>query len=239
VTYAPDGRIPGHSLFHAAAWSRLGFKVTLIVVVDEFESFVADTHTDFAAGLCVRLNEGYDFGAWATAIMQMPAVAKANLLVVANDSIYGPFNSFSDLLGRVSRCSADIIGMTESYEINHHIQSYMMFFRQSALRNKAFKKFWRAVKIGGRGFVIRNYELTFMSKMERAGLRTSILFPITTETCNPTLKYWRQLIEHGFPFIKVQLLRDNPTRVGISGWEQLLASHGYDIQLIRNHLRLQ
>src|SRR5579863_6400977 len=65
VTYAPGGKIPAHSLFHARAWVKAGFKLTLIVAVDEFESYAPSPDLNFADGLCLRLNQGYDFGAWA------------------------------------------------------------------------------------------------------------------------------------------------------------------------------
>jgi lipopolysaccharide biosynthesis protein len=236
VTYAPGGRIPSHSLFHAREWARSGFNVTLIIVLDKLEMYQPTSATDFAHGLCLRLNEGYDFGAWAGSVVQTADFTSASLLAFANDSVYGPFDTFSTMLRRVDASSADIIGLTESFQIRHHIQSYLIFFRQSALRKRAFMSFWRGVKTGDRAFVIDRYELNLLSRMERSGLKIDILFPITDGECNPTLSHWRELIQNGYPFIKVQLLRDNPTNVDISDWKQILARKGYDLELIREHI---
>src|SRR5215469_14625115 len=200
VTYAPMGKIPSYSLVHAREWARAHFKVVLIVVVDEFDLYKPGPETDFASGLCVRLNMGYDFGAWAGAITDTPSIKKAGLLAVANDSLFGPFDGFLAMLGRIRQSKADVIGLTENFQIKHHIQSYIMFFSPRAVRKRAFLKFWRNLRVGNRDFVIENYELNFMSRMERAGLKTEVLFPITKEDCNPTLKYWRELITSGFPF---------------------------------------
>jgi lipopolysaccharide biosynthesis protein len=236
VTYAPGGRIPSHSLFHAREWARSGYNVTLIVVLDELDLYQPTFATDFAQGLCLRVNDGYDFGAWAGSIVQTGDFLNASLLAFANDSVYGPFDTFSTMLRRVDASTADIIGLTENFQIRHHIQSYLIFFRQSALRKRAFMNFWRGVKTGDRAFVIDRYELNLLSHMERAGLKTEILFPITDRACNPTLSYWRELIQGGYPFIKIQLLRDNPTNIDISGWKQILERKGFDLELIREHI---
>ena len=236
VTYAPSGTVPNHSLFHARSWSEQGFKVLVIVVVDDLHGYVAGPDLDFADAVCVRLNRGYDFGAWAAAIARTPDIARLRLLALVNDSVYGPFRKFPAMLQRVERGDADVVGATESHQITYHLQSYMLFFRQAALRNPAFLKFWRGLKTGGREFVIRNYELKLTALMRQAGLRTEALFPITNEDCNPTLRYWRELVQSGFPFIKAQLLRDNPTGVDLSGWETIVSAEGFDPLVIHTHL---
>jgi hypothetical protein len=34
---------------------------------------------------------------------------------------------------------------------------------------------------------------------------------------------WRELVRAGFPYIKVELLRDNPAGVAIDGWQEEIA----------------
>jgi hypothetical protein len=53
---------------------------------------------------------------------------------------------------------------------------------------------------------------------------------------NPTLTGWRELIDEGFPFLKVQLMRDNPRGADLSDWESFVAARGYDPALIRDYL---
>jgi len=239
VTYTGDGRVSEHALFHARAWAEAGFKVNLTIVLESLESFAMDTDLAFAAGVLLRLNLGYDFGAWATTIAQLPDLKKACLICLANDSVYGPFKGFSAMLDRVRTSDADIIGLTESYERTRHFQSYMIFARQKAILHPSFKRFWRNVRTGGRAFVIQKYELKFLSKMESAGLRTLALYPARERGTNPTLALWRELLFAGFPFIKVQLLRDNPLQMDLTGWDSLLRERGFDPRLIREHLKKQ
>jgi hypothetical protein len=75
--------------------------------------------------------------------------------------------------------------------------------------------------------------------MERAGLRALALYPAIERESNPTLMFWRELIMSGFPFLKVQLLRDNPLQVDLTGWDSLVRERGFDPDLVRDHLRIQ
>ena len=60
-------------------------------------------------------------------------------------------------------------------------------------------------------------------KLHAVRLRDSIARQVTL---NPTTDLWRQLLLAGFPFIKRELLRDNPTRVeDIGEWIDVLREH--------------
>lgn len=79
-----------------------------------------------------------------------------------------------------------------------------------------------------------------VTKLEAAGLRGAALYPYQHEergrTLNPTLHQWRDLLGFGFPFIKAELLHDNPTGEDLSGWRNLVAANGYDVNIITGFL---
>ena len=57
---------------------------------------------------------------------------------------------------------------------------------------------------------------------------------------NPTHFYWDVLIrDFGVPFIKIELIRDNPSKIeNINEWMNLLRNYtNYEINLIKNHLK--
>ena len=55
--------------------------------------------------------------------------------------------------------------------------------------------------------------------------------------CNPTHKLWHLLLKSQVPFIKVELLRDNPLKVNLRKLNPALAKlTNYDLKLIRDHL---
>jgi hypothetical protein len=58
---------------------------------------------------------------------------------------------------------------------------------------------------------------------------------------NPTCELWRQLLLAGCPFLKVELLRKNPTDVpDIADWRSVVASlPGGDVGMIERDLQRQ
>jgi hypothetical protein len=227
VSYAPGSVMPEYSRFHARAWAEAGFHVIIVLNTDLFGDDTRMDDLDFASGVLVRENRGYDFGAWASALQALPTVKTASLVALVNDSIYGPLNTFGQMLERAREVDCDVIGAVESLEFGRHFQSFLLLFRPRALHSDAFWDFWRKVRAGGRLIAVYRYELRLLSALERAGLRCDALFR-SSDTRNPTLTKWRQLIDQGLPYVKVALLRDNTFKSDLSGWQEVLEKHGYD-----------
>jgi lipopolysaccharide biosynthesis protein len=234
VSYAPGGVMPEHSRFHAEAWAHAGFRVVVVLNTDVVDSVVRAWDLSFAAGILVRENRGYDFGAWASALNELPVIRTSSLVALVNDSVYGPLNSFDDMLQRVRALDGDVIGVTESREFVRHFQSYLLFFRPKALNAAVFWHFWKNIRAGGRIIAIYRYEQGLLATMERAGLRCAALFR-AHDARNPTLTRWRALIDEGFPYVKVGLLRDNVFDADLSGWQEVLFEHGYDPALAHEY----
>lgn len=221
-------------------WRLHGFKVILIVAADHPTRFISVARSvDYSNvdGIAVRPNVGYDFGSWAAAIRSLPDVRNASLLALANDSLYGPLNGFAELIARVDSSCADIVGVTDSHEIQHHLQSYLVFHKPASLTGDAFEKFWQSVRWHGRESTIRRLELPMLDRLKESDVKVEVLFPADfTRLGNPTLVHWKELLEAGFPFVKVQLLRDNPRQSDITGWDQEMLNRGYDPRLVQDHL---
>jgi hypothetical protein len=56
---------------------------------------------------------------------------------------------------------------------------------------------------------------------------------------NPTSDFWRQLLQSGFPFVKRELLRSNPTGVGdLADWRDVVAEASTaDLEAIERDLQ--
>lgn len=241
ASYSADGTIANHTLYLAQHWKSQGFKVLLIVASDR-KTFVGSSECDLSNidGLMWRRNAGYDFGSWAVAMRSRPDIRDASLLAITNDSVYGPLTGFPEFLARVEATRGDVVGMTDSYEVRHHFQSYLVFYRPRALKSTAFEQFWTTLKEGGREDVIFAAEVPQMGLLMAGGLDVAILFPVSSDTpVNPTLFHWRSLLDAGFPFVKVDLLRSNPARANLEGWEEVLANRGFDPARVREHLGLR
>lgn len=238
VSYVPGTRVPEHAIVHAQAWADAGYKVVMVLAADRPDQVAADPSLDFCTAILLRQNQGYDFGAWAAAMGMSTGLFAADILAITNDSVYGPLGNFSALLSRVEAEDADIVGLTDSREKVHHLQSYCLFFKRQALIHPALARFWRGVRGGGRDKVIHAYEMTFRARMVNAGLRVGVLFPATSDLppSNPTLQNWRSLLASGFPFVKVQLLRDNPLNDDLTGWRNIMRDAGFDPTIVDRHL---
>jgi Rhamnan synthesis protein F len=224
-----------------------------------------------AARIVLRRNVGYDFAAWRDAMTAcgLPASGTA-LLLLANDSVYGPLRPLGPALQRIDFDEADVWGATDSWQHRFHLQSYFVAFGPKALASEAFADFWNAVRaVRSKGWVVTRYEMGLSRALIAAGLRCRALWPYTgtiealrestaaREECpaepardpfaaasgrneervlnaalrhiplNPTADLWQVLIGQGFPFLKRELLRDNPSRVpDIAAWPSVVRGIG-------------
>jgi lipopolysaccharide biosynthesis protein len=124
-----------------------------------------------------RDNLGYDFGAYKDGISLIPDLGKIDLLLLANDSVYGPFWPLSSLLSRADRSRSQFWGLTDCWDRAYHLQSYFLLFGQEAINSEAFRKFWRKIRyVNSKSYIIRKYEVGLSQTMAKAGLRGTAFF---------------------------------------------------------------
>jgi hypothetical protein len=96
------------------------------------------------------------------------------------------------------------------------------------------------VLLRNREEIIHRYEVPMTERFREKGLRGAVLVPARPgwgQAENPTLHRWREILAAGAPYLKVQLLRENPHRQPIDDWPEVVRTHGYDPGLIERHLR--
>lgn len=240
VAMCRDGAFADFTLDYVSALAREGFAVVVVAVVDNIDGPMP-VPPEGSVGVLVRENAGFDFAAWATVLRLWPELYECDMVVFANDSVFGPFDGFADMIAALRTSSADAVALTESREVRPHFQSYFFALKGSALRSGGVRRFWEDVKILPKKWdVTRRYEVNLLSVLMQAGLETRILFPLPpvrrVHKVNPTLTRWRELIDIGFPFMKVAALRDPDRRVDLAGWESVLLARGADIDRIKQHL---
>jgi glycosyltransferase involved in cell wall biosynthesis len=240
VTHSPDGLIKPHVAHFISELKRGGIGVVLAIAADRPMQPIAPDLTSLLAGLFVRENKGYDFAAWAHVLQLCPELFGAPLLYFINDSNYGPLNGgkFASLLQRIRGSTADVIGLTDSYEHEWHVQSYFLAFKPVALSSIPFHRFLNSIGIlGDKDAVIRTYELKLAPYLRDHGMKVEVIFdapyvPSAEYRYNRTLFNWKQLIEEGYPFIKVVALRGDHADIDATGWREIVAQEGYDASLI-------
>jgi FkbM family methyltransferase len=240
VTHSPDGKLKPHVRPYIAALRRHGIEVTLIVAADAAWLDQDALPLDEVDTLVVRENLGLDFAAWAHVLQLEPELFDSDTLYLLNDSLIGPFNDtlFEKLLCRLRSEPADMIGMTESWEYEWHVQSFFLALRRGALASPVLQDFFNNVVIlPTKHDVIQRYELKFAPTLRASGISHAVLFPSENRD-NRTLFDWKRLIDDGFPFVKIMALRDKIEGVDSSGWRAVLTAHGYDLALAEPALQV-
>lgn len=212
VTHSPDGRIKPHVLHHLAALKRHGLNVVLVIACDAAFREADNYLLNLVDGLYVRENVGFDFAAWAHLLRIRPELYAIDTLYLINDSIVGPLDLelFGDIMRRIRDADADVIGLTDNVERQWHLQSYFLAFNSSVLASSAFRDFIDHIQsLSQKQDVINLYETRLAGQLLAAGLRCKALFPARHER-NATTCDWEELLESGFPFIKMEVLRNLP-----------------------------
>lgn len=212
-----------HVLYHLKALRAAGLEIIFVLVVDDSIDRPVPVPRELVRGFVIRKNAGFDFGAWADAFRAFPTLWQSEAVVLANDSIFGPIGDFQSLLNTILRLPADFIGLTESVQHARHYQSFFLMLKGRALTSPTAQEFWRSIENQKeKSEAVLRYELMLLRRYEQIGLRCTAMLSwrhIPGESrFNPTHSRWRELLEHGFPYIKVDLLRDWRDSPYLAGW---------------------
>ena len=263
--------VRNHVLTYLNALKDAGFSVVCVTNSGSLLPAARERLQSCCAAVLVRRNIGYDFGAWREALEQL-ALPRSNttMLLLANDSVYGPLAPLNELCRRVDFVTADIWGAAESWQTRYHLQSYFLLIGDTVLRSAAWQRFWSRIRpVPSKHWIVRHYEVGLSQLLLSAGFRCEALWPyshliadvdplllnsssrneggdledrdpvirarqaharhvreanVRQRPLNPTTDLWRQLLRAGFPFVKRELLRDNPTRVrDVVDWRDEIA----------------
>lgn len=254
------GKVAEHVRRYVDALRAADLSIVFVTNAGRLEPEAREWLLERCAWVIVRRNRGLDFAAWrdALSVAGLPR-PETELLLIANDSVYGPFMPITHLLSQMPAAEADVWGLTESWQHRYHLQSYFLAFSGAALRSSAFASFWEGVRdLPSKTAVIRKYEVGLTQYLLSHGLRCRALWPyvdlvsslVTSERekerdddptakdvlcrgtdlanaqvaarrkpLNPTANLWRPLLAGGFPFLKRELLRSNPTGIAdVGAW---------------------
>jgi lipopolysaccharide biosynthesis protein len=204
-----------------------------------------DEAVDRARAVCdevvLRPNRGFDFGMWSHVILATD-LAPWDELLLTNSSIFGPLTRLDALLGRMSADRCDFWGMTDNDELHWHIQSYFVVFKKKVLESPAFADFWRSVlPYRNKLQVIFSYELGLTTFLTEADFVPKVLVPMESLPRakdhdgiygNTTCLHPLEVLRAGLPFVKVELLRDNPYALDLRPIVAEMNRAGYDPALV-------
>jgi hypothetical protein len=224
----PDGELDDYVLHSIEAWRAVGFDVVLISTSAELTPQAIERARACCSHVIWRQNVGLDFASWKAGFDRVvPVRGEPVRMVLTNDSVFGPFKPLGPLVEKANPHA--LTGLTDSFEHGHHLQSYCLLLGEPLLASRAFRTFWKGIRLlSDKDTIIQWYELGFSRSMRSGGQPVTPLFAfkdvvekarrnssfqfaqIPNRWLNPTLHLWDVLIEDfDFPFLKTELLKRN------------------------------
>lgn len=253
-----DNIIDDYVVYYLQALAKLGCETIVVTTAEELAEDEIRKALPFCRQFIIKRNIGYDFASWRTALVAVEDLSGYERVVVANDSVYGPLQDLGAVFKEMSHRDLSFWGITDSLRYGRHLQSYFMVFERPVLNSLVFRKFWKCLPdYRDKHVVIAQCEVGLSRRLAAAGFNFGAYNPVETvfenmskehdglfwrvrgHRFNTTHMGWRILLHAGCPFLKVQLLRDNPKKLeGLANWDrELNAVSDYDTGLIQRHLK--
>lgn len=94
----------------------------------------------------IKENEGYDFKSWQVGFRLAGDLSQFDEVLICNDSVYGPLFDLGTVFSKMESVDCDFWGLTNSYEIQEHVQSFFVSFKSQVIRSEAFSSFWADIR---------------------------------------------------------------------------------------------
>jgi hypothetical protein len=202
-----------------------------------------------------------DFGSWHLALDLLgdAVLQRYAKIVLTNDSCYFPARDPGPFLAALHATSADVFAATDSLSGGrYHLQSYFLALSPAALEALRPEIARRVAEQAGatKLSLIQRFEVGLSEFVLGQGLTTEAFCTIASvddvaaalsppderpisrlavSVTNLTHHFWRHTLDSGLPFLKVELLRDNPVEVDIEDWEAAVDG-ACTPQIITTHL---
>lgn len=213
VSYAPNALIKPHVRHHINSLIGAGISVALVINVDDVHADLSSLSVDGLklAGLYVRENKGFDFGAWSHLYSMMPTSLGMRRLYLVNDSMIGPLSAqmFAKLMHKIKISTADMLGLIANTKPAFHLQSFFLVFNESILKDKRFDRFLKTIwSFPTKEMVIELYEVRLTQLIRDLGYVAEPLFEIETDRYQKTdavIHRLDELLEIDFPYVKTSM----------------------------------
>jgi lipopolysaccharide biosynthesis protein len=255
-SYSFSGVVEEYVYYYLKELKKAGFSIVFISTSALQEKCV-DRLSEYVFLIIERENKCPDFGSWKVGLSMLNWGKKLNSVLLVNDSVFGPFFDLGDIISPMKK-KYDVWGMTDSYEVEYHLQSYFLYFNKTAIASEVFTKFWRNVDLSAsKEEVIYKYEVGLSGIFARSNLQLGAYASIDMlsknavhghKIINPTLVFWKSLIkEHQFPFLKRELIiKMNISKtyfnidlyINVGTWKRMIAENStYQVSYVDDFIR--
>ena len=243
--YDPDGTLDPHVATAVDAYVDAGADVVVITTGLDDAGVAALDGRALMVLTKSRNDDLRDFGGWQHALAELgeERLAAYRRVVLTNDSVYFPVRDPATLLAALHASEADLFAATDSVSGGrYHLQSYFLALGPRAVRTLAPELARRVAEQaeGTKLTLVQRFEVGLSEFALAEGLTTEVHVPLRSiadlpaamrppdrrrfsrlaaTVLNVTHHFWSTLLARDLPFLKVELLRDNPVDVDVTGWE--------------------
>lgn len=173
-----------HVLHYLGQLKQCGYEVVFVSTSKAIPEVSLNALSKVCHTVCIRENVGYDFGSYKVGIQWLKQQGvQVSRLLVANDSVFGPFNDLQPVLHAMERENVDLYGMTDSHDHGYHLQSYFILYGAKIYGSAVFDEFWTAVDLISNSYdnfkqkIVQSYEVGGSQHFLQAGCSYSVAFP--------------------------------------------------------------
>jgi len=262
VHFDVDGTVDAHVLAAVDAYRAAGADVCSVTVGLDDAALAPLRERSITVVHRSSNDELRDFGGWHLALEALgPAtLSRYTQVVLANDSAYFPVLDPAPFLDAMRSSEADVFAATDSLSGGrYHLQSYFLALRPRALEVLVPEIARRIAEQAGatKLSLIQRFEVGLTQYALAQGLTTEAfcsvagisdvaaalsppdprpLSRLAVSITNLTHHFWRHALTTDLPFLKVELLRDNPLDVATDGWQDAIGGGSCTSALIEGHL---
>ncbi len=204
-SYFNGAKIPDYIRVYLLELSKYFSRIIFITNDKEINEESLTFLTQNKIELFLVVNEGYDFGMWHKALAKYD-VSGYDRLGLINDSciLFGKLDTFFKWLDKEK---PDYSGLTDSYQIEYHIQSYFLIINKETIPF-VIDYFRQNGIIAELSEVIRVYEVGLSQYLVKMGKNLKAMYHFTKETDsnNNAIVWAMPLIKEGFPMVKKKII---------------------------------
>jgi lipopolysaccharide biosynthesis protein len=253
-----DSIVSDYIFYYLRQLRESGFDIVFISTSPSMSQLDLKRLQEIVAFVVHRANLGYDFYSWKIGMMVRPPAEKTQRVLLANDSVFGPVFPIDSFLSRMQDCDLDMVGITDSWWISYHVQSYFLYFSQKVVESGFLQRFFNDVRVlSSKTDIINQYEIGISKKLARERFTIGALVEYirlyqdnytNTSTISQdyvrdaTVFFWKELLtQKKSPFIKKSIWKVLPADECLYSplVEDVLRKNGsgFSVELIDCHLK--
>ena len=228
-------------------------KVADIIYVSDCD--MLDDELNKISKYCIHIingrHEEYDFGSYKRGYIyakENNILQNYDYLILCNDSCYGPFFNFQEIVENMESKNTDVWGIfkcLKDKENDEHLQSYFLSLKQKVYLSEYFYNFMYSIKKEkDKWEVVKKYEIGLgnLLKNEKVSISSFLDSSIKeNETDNNNVPFYNPYIalKNNFPFLKIASFKNHfYTKLHIDVIYDILncVKLKYDVSLIVSHL---